>query len=522
MMKKGIAILLAMLLVCGMLFAGGAGEISSTSTSSEVKKGGVFRIAITGDASTMSLYELRGTSDCLYLDSIFESLMVNDETGTPTPFLAESVVGDPEALTYTIKLKEGIKFHDGSELTAEVCKWNLEMYKEYGVLSSSFMSKIDNIVATDKYTVVINMSSWDPFLPNNMARSNGCGYMMSKQAFDTYGMEYIKTHPVTTGPFVFDHWERDTKVVLTKNADYWQGEPNLDGVEIVVYSTLLVAEAALKTGEVQAIFGADTEMCDYLKSEGYCVSSTAVPSTCYNICMDCTDETDPLSNLKCRQAVAYAIDSATIADVVFSEYGILSNQYSWPGERCYNESVNYDYNPEKAKALLAEAGYPNGFSTVIHSVSSSVYNQITQIVQEQLAQVGIKVEIDNTDIAGYLANINGWGQGMLIHPMGLANGVPAQIAANYVQGLKAGIGVTTFIHNDEMNSLIQKGMTQSGDELTETFKTVQGIIFGDLCMMKVIACTTATNVYSPKLMDSGFGEVSASRCSTYWKTWIAE
>lgn len=522
-MKKLCAIVLTLLIVVGVAFAAGQTDTKATVTSStEVQKGGVFRIAITSDASTMNLYQLRGTGDCLYLDSIFESLMVMDETGTPVPFLAKSVVGDPKALTYTIVLNEGIKFHDGSELTAEVCKWNLEMYKEYGVLSSSFMSKIASIEVVDKYTVVIKMSSWDPFLPNNMARSNGCGYMMSKKAYDTYGMNYIIEHPVTTAPFQFDHWERDTKVVLTKFKDYWQGEPNLEGVEIVVYSTLLVAEAALKTGEVHAIFGADTEMCDYLKEEGYCVSSTAIPSTCYNICMDCNDPDDPLSNLKVRQAVAYAIDSATIADVVFSEYGILSNQYSWPTEPCYNKSVNYDYNPTKAKALLAEAGYPNGFKTVIHSVSSSVYNQITQIVQEQLAQIGITVEIDNTDVAGYLANINGWGKGMLIHPMGLSNGIPAQLAANYVQGLKSGIGVTTFIHNDEMNSLIQKGLTQSGDELTETFKKVQGIVFGDLCMMKVIACTTATNVYSPKLMDSGFGSIAASRCTTYWKTWIAK
>lgn len=525
-MKKAFALLLALLLAVSCFACTGAKEPEKTSDDAKApvadtqddpeaaaevdKNGGTLVIATTGDASTINLYEMRGTGDVVFMEQIFESLMRLDETGKPQPFLAESVVGDPEALTYTIVLNKGIKFHDGSELTAEVCKWNLEMYKEYGVLSSSFMSKIDTIEVVDDYTVVIHMSAWDPFLPNNMARPNGCGYMASKKAYDENGLDWVKENPVTTAPFKLETWERDTQMKLVRFDDYWRGTPYLDGINIVVYATPLVAQAALEAGEVHVLYNATIEMANFLKESGYSVVSTKVPSNCYSLPFDCTDPNDPLSNLKVRQAVCHAIDSQAIIDAVFGEYAVLSTQYSWPGSEFYNDTVQYEYDVEKAKQLLAEAGYADGFETVIHAVQASPYTEVCQIVQEQLSQVGIKVAIDNTDSAGYLANINDWGTGMLIHPMGLANGPAAQLAANFVQGLQAGLGVTTLLHPDDINALIQEGLGQSGDELVETFKEVQGMVFGDYCMIKVIGCVSAVTVRSPKLIDSGFGEVSAS------------
>jgi len=484
------------------------------------KSGGTAVIAVTGDTSTINLYEIRGVSDSLYAEQLFEALMRLDENGKPVPFLAESMTGDPEALTYTIVLKKGIKFHDGSELTAEVCKWNLDMYKEYGVLSSSFMGKIDNIEVVDDYTVVIHMSSWDPFLPNNMGRANGCGYMASKKAYDENGFDWVKEHPVSTSAFKFVSWERDTKMTLERFDDYWRGKPNLDKVEIVVYATPLVAQAALEAGEVHVVYSASFDMADYLKEAGYNVVASATPSNCYSLPFDCTDETDPLSNVLVRQALCHAIDSQAIIDAVFGEYAKFSTQYSWPGSEYYNDSVVYEYDVAKAKDLLAQAGYPNGFKTVIHSVAASPYSDICQIVKEQLLLIGVDVDIDNTDTAGYLANINGWGQGMLIHPMGLANGPAAQMAANWVQGLSAGLGITTMLHPDDLNDLIQKGMSQSGEDLINTFKEVQGMIFGKYCMIKVIGCVSAISIVSPELKDSGFGAVTSAGAYDMYKAYL--
>ena len=518
-MKRVITLLIVVLVALTSVFASGQKDTPAAApVSSAPKAGGTLVIASITDPSVVNLYELRGP--VLVLDTLWESLMVMDETGTPQPFLAKSVVGDPANLTYTITLNEGILFHDGSELTGEVCKWNIEMYKEHGVLSSSFLGKVESIDVPDKYTCVVHLSEWDPFLPNNMARSNGCGYMTSKLAYDTYGWDYLITHPVSTAPFSFVSYTKDDKIELVKFKDYWRGEPLLDAVTLDFYSEMVVAQAALEKGDAHILFGTATDQNTYLEAQGYKVVKTAIPSNCYSICMDTTDESDPLYNLKVRQAVAYAINNEEISEAIFGNDAIPSNQYSWPGEATYNSDVPWEYNPEKAKQLLAEAGIPDGFSTVLHSIAYPPYAEISQMVQEDLAKVGIKVEIDNTDGAGYAANINGWGKGLFIHPMSLANGVPAQLAANFRQGLKSGIGLTTLTRTDEMNDLVLQGLNQSGAEMTETFKKLQGIIFGDLCQIRAITCYCATSVVSPVLMDSSFGTISTSKDNTLYKTWL--
>lgn len=522
-MKRMTALLLALLLLFAIGCAPAVNEEQQPEATANGENatddtnhpmGGDIVVATTLTTNTMSPFEIRGAS--VYAELLYESLLRLDEEGVPQPYLAETFEEDIDSLTYTIKLREGILFHDGSELTAEVAKWNLDTYKERGVLSSSFLSKLESVEVTDEYTIVLHMSEWDAFLPYALARPLGCGYMVSKEAYEKDGVD-----TVSTGPFKLDSWEQGVYTKVVKFEDYWQGEPYLDSVTLQVFASTVVAQASLETGEIDAIFNTDYDSTSYLASEGYTVYTTAIPASNHTICFHCVNEEDPFSNLLVRQAVCYAIDREVIADALFAGYGEASTQYGAPGSMYYNEDVTgYEYDAEKAKQLLAEAGYPDGFSTTLTAFSVPLWMDICQVVVEQLAEVGITVEINVVDGAGYAVAVDGWGGGMLFHPMGMDNGAASQIAANFVQGLESGLGVSSFIHPDDLNAKIQEACVSETAEATEMFKEVQKMIFEDYCLLKSIGVTYSTTVVNPDLIDSGLGAITSSS-HTLWKAYLA-
>ena len=163
-MKK----LLSLLLVLAMVFAltactapaepdpSESDEPSSDVTDPEAaKQGGVIKIGLTQDFKNSLWLNTRDQNDFVYTNCYIETLMVFDETGAPTPFLAKSVTANAEEKTYTIVLNEGIKFHDGSDFNAEVCAWNLQMYYDEGTLSTSFLKQFDHAEVVDEYTVKV-------------------------------------------------------------------------------------------------------------------------------------------------------------------------------------------------------------------------------------------------------------------------------------------------------------------------------------------------------------------------------
>ena len=133
---------------------------------------------------------------------------------------------DNENMTLTMKAKEGIFFHDGSELTAENIEWCIEYYRDNSKYGTQYLGNVEDVECIDKYTVVFHLNSQNIALLFNL--TNRAGMMYSKQAFDTYGVDYTYNHPVGTGPFVFDEWLTDEKVTYVKNENYWNG-PRLFG-----------------------------------------------------------------------------------------------------------------------------------------------------------------------------------------------------------------------------------------------------------------------------------------------------
>lgn len=533
-MKKLLAMLLAAIMVFGLAACSGqqsetkddatlnkndgAQSADAQKTQEDDKSGGVLHIAISSDANTMLTTEMRAVNEHKYAMIIYEGLFVVDGEGKPQPLLCESYEENLEELTYTMKLRQGVKFHDGTDFNAEVCAWNLELYKNEGVQAGAFLKNLESVELVDEYTVKLHLTQWDSLIPYSLMRQ--AGWMQSKAAYEEKGAEYMREHPVGTGPFKFVSWERGASMTFERFDEYWQGKPYLDGVVLDVYNTDLVAQAALESGDVQVIWPTDYKIADYLAENGYISTNSTVPEFNYSICFNCMDESSPVSDVRVRQAIAYAVDRDEIYKGVFDGHGVAVSQYGVPGGAFYaNDFEGYAYNPEKAKELLAEAGYANGLELTIACQTLQTRVDTCTLLKEQLAKVGITLNINTMETADFSTAINGWTDDMLLHTNLMANGPASQINANFRQNLTAALGITSLLHPDDLEAAIAAAVAADGSKSDAMWQDVQKMIFGDYCMLKSLITNYTVTVVSPKLHDANISLDGAST-STLWKAWL--
>lgn len=407
-MKKVLSFVLIALLAMS-LFAGGASESSAPQAAAkpaeaapakESKYGGtvhlaqeVFDYCVTIGTPFATTGQEQETAE----KAIFDKLWVRGADGKIEMQLADSYTVSEDGLDYIFKLKQGIKFHDGSDFNADVVAWNWNKIKEFG-----FITNVAGAEAIDEYTVKISLTKPNPFfLMSNAARTPM--YMCSKANYEKLG-EASKTNPVGTGPFKFVSMEAGKSIKLEKNENYWRKDtdgsqlPYADAVEITVISDPTVAAAALANGEIDAYIGTLTDLKGNLETydlSKFTIDTGKVPTKVSGIRFMANSRNAKLfTDERLRKAVAYAIDAKAVADMYPDGEFVYTNQIALPGGLDYIENpVTYDYNPEKAKELLKEAGYPNGFDIDINIDTSANSQMLAELYQYYLGEVGIKVKI---------------------------------------------------------------------------------------------------------------------------------
>ena len=372
---------------------------SDGSTDASGKQGGTLRLVLGGDTTIIGYNPgIRSINDYMVSHTALETLARYNANSELEPLLAGNWEADAAAKTITIKLKSGITFSDGSAFNGEAVRWNLE---EYRLAKKPIFNENDtqSIEAVDDTTVKITLHSWDIGLLDAILLIP----MTSQKAFEEHGKEWAEQNPVGTGPFVLDAWNRSVKVTFKKNENYWQeGLPYLDGVEWHIIADPTTASASLQAGEVDALYNTSSQIANELKGNFNVLqlenANGAAGPTIY-IAGDHPDS--PWANAKVRQALSYAIDLEALANTLTFGYGKATNQFSIPGTWSYNENVKASYDPAKAKQLLAEAGYADGFETELTMDNIPDNTQLYTAVQAYLAEIGIKVKLNPKDAAAF-------------------------------------------------------------------------------------------------------------------------
>ncbi|MCG8710472.1 glutathione ABC transporter substrate-binding protein GsiB [Brenneria sp. 4F2] len=365
-------------------------------------------IAVASNFTTLDPYDANDSLSQSVAKSFYQGLFGFDKDMKLVNVLAESYTTSSDGLVYTIKLHPGVKFHDGTDFNADAVKVNLDRASnpENRLKRYNLFKMIDKTEVVDAQTVKITLKTPFSAFVNNLAHP--AAVIISPAALKQYGKE-IGFHPVGTGPYRFVLWNQTDYVKVEKFAGYWKsGLPKLDSITWRPVVDNNTRAALLQTGEAQFAYPIPFEQAGVLaKNDRLALVSS--PSILHRyISLNVTQK--PFDNIKVRQALNYAINKEALIKVAFSGYAT-------PAEGPLPPSIDYavkyqpwPYDPAKAKELLKEAGYPNGFTTTLWSSHNhSTAQKVLQFTQQQLAQVGVKVQVTAMDAGQRAAEVEGKG-----------------------------------------------------------------------------------------------------------------
>jgi ABC-type transport system substrate-binding protein len=382
---------------------------ATASVPAANKYGGILKLPLTVGPSTPLGYMAEAANDSYsYSKPALEPLVGLKLGGIVSPVLATSWDIDPAAKTMVFHLRKGVKFHDGSDFNAAVVKWNYDL-----MMAAKKAPNFDSVVVVDDYTIKITVKKYQNTDLTGM--SSGAFNIISKASFDKNGIEYTRTHPVGTGPFKFVEYVRDSKLTYTKNPDYWDtGKPYVDGVVYNVVAEETVRKIMFQRGDLH-IFQAQGIVAQELQKSGAILKSQ--PGGSFGLIPDSGNTASPFSKLAVRQAVSYAIDRKAFAEGL--GFGFLNPGYQMYGGYAVSAIpglVKTPFDPVKAKQLLADAGYPTGFKTSIHTFTRLIPNDWVTALAKMLGDVGIQTEGDFPTAGKYEEyRSQGWNNSLMAH-----------------------------------------------------------------------------------------------------------
>lgn len=474
------------------------------------KVGGSMVIAASTDCSNVAAWRVRSPYEKLSWSGIYEPLFRITTDGEVYGHLAEKLESDYDNLTYTVHLRKDVYFSDGSHLDADVLLWNFENFLENSQSASTFFSRVKVFEKIDDYTVAIRLNEWTTQMPYSLADT--AGLMYSKKAFDENGYDWCMENPVGTGPFVLDEWVTDEYKRLVRNDNYWNKEATiyLDSVEIKVIPNQTVAENALKTGEIDGYFGGTAAFRHNMGAQGFAQYANPARQTGQFLVFASAVEGSPMSDVRVRQAICYAIDSQTICDTLGYGINTYSGQYATVDSPFYADNVeSYIYDPEKARQLLAEAGYADGFSTTLYTGNEMNLNDYMVALQAYLADVGINLDLQYADNAEWSGTIMyEIPDGMILSNHSFDNNIINQAFSNFasVDGRGVGLLHRSKIHPQELTDHLLAALgTQSTSEMMKHWYEANKLIFDTYCIAYTIGHTSAVQIVcNDRIVDMGW------------------
>lgn len=330
------------------------------------------------------------------MDQAYDTLLTRDENGEIQPGLALEY-DQPDELTYVFTLREGVKFADGSDFTADDVVYTFESYLAATTSKKAYLLGLESVTATDDLTVTFTFSE-----PNgtflNAAAHRETFMIVGREGYGNATEEERQTRTFGTGPFQLTAWEDGVSMTLSKNEHYWEeGKPYLDTIEMPIIADESTRLAALQQGTADAAWFGDGSIADQAVSAGFTLGDPAFTQT---LPIFINPESGPLSDVRVRQAVSLALDRQDLVDVAMLGHGqeslvVPAGDPATPGVD--EDTPNYTRDVDAAKKLLEEAGQPNP-TIVLSYFSDAVQSQhpIYEQMQQQLAEAGITLDLKAT------------------------------------------------------------------------------------------------------------------------------
>lgn len=431
---------------------------------------------------TFNPFTTNRTNNVYYL--VYDRLVEMGADGVIYPHLLKSWEVSADGLTITFALRKGVKFHDGSELNAEVLKWFLQNLAKGK--SKYMVAAVESIDIKDNFTVVLNLSRPDPNILYNFT-SSFTG-IPSKKAIEKYGDEFGRKYVVGTGPFEFVSWKTGNEIVLKKNPNYQWGSSLSDNqgpakIDKVIFKEILEDSTRFlefKTGGVDILEKAPTLFLEKIKADPNARVITMASNGNYHMIMNTKREF--LKNVNIRKAIALSINQESILKAVFQGNG--SPAYTYLLDRLPARKVDKKYeihfNPAKAQEIMAEEGWKKGsdgiltkdgkkLSLSLWSKSDSDERKTAVVIQAQLAKLGIDVKIEQFDPSSIKAEFKKGRHDLVVRSYGWDN---ADILEWFFNSNKPGYPNVAMWHDNESDYLMQKAMTRSknSEERIQNFK----------------------------------------------------
>jgi len=417
-----LKLVLISMLATMLLVAGCGSPAADNDGGDEVQPEQILRVGMTYDWDNLDPAQAGNRTSHQIANSIFNGLVRFELGGTKLEGdLAKEWSVSDDGLTYTFILHEGVQFHHGyGEMTAEDVKFSLERVMDPDVSRyAGDVEAIESVEVTGQYEVKVHLKRVDAALLYKL--SEGIGYIVSKAAVEERGEDFAH-NPVGTGPFAFESWSPDEKTVLVKNEDYFGGDVELDEVLFIPITEASTLYKAFESKEVDLIMVTDPDRYEKYKADSSVNLFESPGLITRFIAMN--SSIPPFDDLNVRLAMQYAINRDEIIDYALKGMSVKADSPLAPGTLGHKAVFDYPYDPEKAKQLLAEAGYPDGFETTLYLPAIDRFTVPGNIFAENLRDIGVTCKIETMEVATYLAKVRAGEAAMYSHsqnPMVMPN-----------------------------------------------------------------------------------------------------
>ncbi|MFC0284123.1 ABC transporter substrate-binding protein [Camelimonas abortus] len=475
--------------------AGAAAASGGASASAGApKRGGVLRLAASANPSSLDPATGGSGYDHSFLWTIYDTLTEWDyDTLQPKPGLAKWSY--PDRLTMVLDLQPGVTFHDGTPLDAEAVKFNIDRSRlDQRSNVKADLTSIAETVVTGPLQVTLKLKNPDAALPAIF--SDRCGMMISPAAVQKHGQASDR-NPVGAGPWKFVSWADNQKVVVARNENYWRDDRGfLDSIEFSIIPEYATALRSVTAGQNDMAFALPARLKPVIERAKNLQVVTAPTLYCVQFYLN--TKRKPLDDVRVRRALNHAVDRDAFVRATMGGLGEPATMTLPKSHWAWSETASklYPHDVEKARALLAEAGYPDGIELTVGAYTDQDNVRRAEVLQEQLGKAGVRLKFTRGTVAEISANFFNQGYDMLLSAW---TGRPDP-SMTYALGFDKGAYYNASREaSDELSDLIRKSReSEDTRERAAVFDRIQQITMGEALSVP-LAFQYELDALSPKV-----------------------